>query len=161
MPIKFTIPIAPLSVQFGGRRVGFSKSRRPVFFKDARVEGWIEAVQLYSNRFRPRQPLSGVVHLRVVFVLPRPKSLSRKKDPDGRMWAPVRPDHDNLIKGLQDALKAFWIDDAQICVGTQIKVYCAKGEEPKMEVSIDQLHEYQHYHLRAEAENTRGMAGSG
>jgi Holliday junction resolvase RusA-like endonuclease len=155
MPIYFTIPVAPLSVQFGGRRVGFSKSRRPVFFKDKRVEGWIEAVQLYANKYRPREPLSGVVHLKVVFVLPRPKSLSRKKDPEGRIWAPVRPDHDNLIKGLQDALTGFCLDDCQICVGTQIKLYCAKGEEPKMEISIDQLNEYQCYNPRPEAEKPK------
>ena len=57
--------------------------------------------------FSPEVPL----HISVMFYMPRPKSVSVAKRP----FHTVKPDVDNLVKGLTDALTGIcWGDDAQI-----------------------------------------------
>lgn len=51
-----------------------------------------------------RAPLTGAMSLKLVAVRPRPKRLMRRKDSRGRIWAPVKPDLDNIVKLAQDAL---------------------------------------------------------
>ena len=62
------------------------------------------------------------------FFLKRPKNRCRKKDPDGPIYAPKKPDKDNLEKAVLDALvgaNVLW-DDAQVVSGTVQKFYHEK-----------------------------------
>lgn len=69
----------------------------------------------------------GPVAVRLHFILPRPDRLCRKKDPDGLMLAPVRPDVDNLAKAVLDGMKRIWVDDAQVCWKLATKEYAEKA----------------------------------
>lgn len=124
----------PLSTQFGGRRLSVVKGRIR-FFKQQRVQSWSQEVEWHSLPHRPKEPLEGALGLKLVFVLPRPKRLKKGE----REYCVARPDCDNLTKGLQDALRGFWGDDAQVCELRVTKVYAAYGEKPCIEVRIRQL----------------------
>jgi len=126
--------VQPLSTQFGGRRLAVVGGRVK-FFKQQKVQTWSQAVEWYSLPHRPKEPLVGALALKLIFILQRPKRLGKGE----RTYCPVRPDCDNLTKGLQDALRGFWADDAQVCELRVSKLYAAFGEKPCIEVKIRQL----------------------
>jgi Holliday junction resolvase RusA-like endonuclease len=81
----------------------------------------------------------GPVRLDINAYLPRPKRLCRKIDPLGAI--PVEsatPDWDNIGKIVSDALSngLAYKDDSQVWHGTVRKWYHAKGDMPRVEVSI-------------------------
>jgi len=89
----------------------------------------------------PPTLLVGPVHLGVLFVLPRPKSLCRKMDPDGETTpCAKRPDLDNLTKSLVDSINnsgQVWRDDSQVQHMVVEKVYSEKNGKPRIEVRIE------------------------
>lgn len=114
---------------------------KPIFFKTKKAVWFIDLVALFSKSHLPPRPCSGPIRMAVVYVLERPQALSGKKHNQGRILHTKRPDCDNLQKGVQDALKGFWLDDAQICDLHVTKVYAAKGESPKIEIKIESIDE--------------------
>jgi len=82
-------------------------------------------------------PLEGPLRVSVLFLLPRPGRLIWKRREMPRVWAPVKPDRDNLEKSLQDALNGqLWADDAQIVAGAVRKMYASGDEQPHTEVEV-------------------------
>jgi Holliday junction resolvase RusA-like endonuclease len=79
-----------------------------------------------------RAPCEGAVELRVVLWLPVPLSWSKKKQEQalGGVILPTgKPDFDNLVKQLCDALKGIvWRDDAQVVDAFIWKRYSSKPE---------------------------------
>ena len=112
---------------------------KPVFFKQQHVIRWEQSVEWLAAPYRPEKPLEGALEMEVMFVLKRPKSMQGKKFSEWRIWMTKRPDVDNLQKGLQDALKGFWLDDSQIVKLHLSKCYTALNEGPKIEIKINQL----------------------
>ena len=92
---------------------------------------------LAANKFSPKEAFTGPIRVDVTFVLRRPNSKKKGQ----RVHAPVRPDRDNLLKPLFDALTtaAWWVDDAQICEGETTKVYGATGEAPCIEIIVTKV----------------------
>ena len=138
MEIAFTLPVDPMSIQFAGKRV-MVRAGRPVFFKQKRASDWDAQIARLSAPYLPAQPFTSALYMHVTFVIRRPKALMTKKAYDGRIPHIKRPDIDNLQKGLQDALKAFWVDDSQIANLQLEKWYAAKDEEPSIRVRIQPL----------------------
>ena len=138
MEIAFTLPVDPMSIQFAGKRV-MVRGGRPVFFKQKRASDWDTQIARLSAPYLPAQPFAGALYMEVTFVIRRPKALMGKRHPDGRIAHTKRPDIDNLQKGLQDALKAFWVDDSQIADLHLTKWYAAKDEEPSIRVRIQPI----------------------
>lgn len=91
---------------------------------------------------RPGSPLIGPVELSVTAVMPIPKSWSKKARQaaiQGRVWHTKKPDMDNLMKQIKDAMTRlrYWEDDKQVChYGDVGKIY---GENPGWEVSVKTL----------------------
>jgi Holliday junction resolvase RusA-like endonuclease len=83
-------------------------------------------------------PLAGPIRLALTAVYPWPKSMSAgKRQAPGAQWRVSKPDVDNCMKIVGDALnKVAWLDDAQIAVASLCKVY---GEQPGLEVSVEVL----------------------
>ena len=69
-------------------------------------------------------------------VLPRPKNRMRKKDPDGPVWAPRKPDRDNIDKNVLDGLGAYLEDDKQVVLGSLAKVWHGKQGRPGVFVRL-------------------------
>lgn len=135
MKASFTIPVCPQSLQFSGRRV-MVRNGKPIFFKQKKAADWIKVVEWYAVPHRPASPFDGPLTLEAVYVLKRPVALNAKKHPRTRIPCTKRPDLDNLQKNLQDSIKGFWLDDAQIVHLNIRKYYAAVAETPKIEISI-------------------------
>lgn len=130
--IKFTVfgePVAqgrPRFLRKTGRAYDPEKSRT---FKDY--------VRLASLEVKPDVPLDGPLSLVVTVYKSVPKSLSKKKQAAalaGELQPTTKPDLDNLIKGIKDAVKGIiWKDDSQV-----VNLYAAKwySDRPRVEVTI-------------------------
>ena len=84
------------------------------------AEGWKSAIAVAAKEVLPDKPLAGPIGLRIVFLLPRPKSHYRAngnlRDQFGTICHPQKPDLDNLAKAVMDCLSTIgmWKDDAQV-----------------------------------------------
>lgn len=131
--ICFTVPGIPTPFARAG---GGSSVRRFTPEKQRSVMG---AIKLFgASAMRGATPLEGPVHLSVTAVWPWPSSWSDKKRLEPwRSWKTSRPDLDNIVKLVCDALNGVcWRDDAQICSGQQRKCY---GQHPGIEIEIRRL----------------------
>lgn len=83
------------------------------------------------------RPLEGGLLLDVLFVMPRPKGMIWKKRLMPREAHQKKPDIDNLLKCVMDALKDLcWRDDSQVSAVTACKVIASGDEMPHVVVSI-------------------------
>lgn len=97
------------------------------------ANAWRNAVKLAAVAVLPDKPLDGPLSVDLEILLPRPKRLMRKKDPEGEVWATGKlNDVDNLAKAIMDALTnaRVWEDDGQVVSLAVRKKYHAKECEP-------------------------------
>jgi Holliday junction resolvase RusA-like endonuclease len=143
--IEFTVPLPPrplLRHRYLIRYRGAGRWKVPYIHTHPAEQSEVDkrAFLTLAKPHRPRKPLEGPLQLDLVFIMPRPESWSRAKATaalSGVAWPTGKPDTDNLVKLVQDALNGvFWLDDAQVCVGSQRKVY---GASPRTEVRITEL----------------------
>lgn len=102
------------------------------------AEGWKSAIAMNSQAHRPKEPLDCPLHVRVDLFLPRPKSRSRKCDPDGPVPCVSKPDLDNLAKAVIDCLTqlGWWRDDSVITSMRLCKVWHGKGDRPGAHIVV-------------------------
>lgn len=123
--IKFELPLVPVAK--ARPRIGKWGAYTPA--KTARFE---RAVRNVASRFAPSRPFSGAVSLTVTFVMKAPQRRVRDEPTS-------RPDIDNLVKSVADALNGmFWLDDAQITVLQAVKIYDWVDRRPRIELAIEQ-----------------------
>ena len=87
-------------------------------------------------------PITGPVHVEIVFRMPRPKGHYRTGRNVLRESAPEfheqRPDLDKLARGTLDALSGIvWRDDSQVCYCEAYKSWCNDGEGPGATVTVE------------------------
>lgn len=102
------------------------------------AEGWKSEIAIALRPFLPAVPLAVPIWLDVVLLFPRPKTMMTRSYPAGRMLHTKKPDRDNADKAVMDCMTAlgFWEDDCQVCAGSPIKLYIAKGERPGAEITL-------------------------
>ena len=84
-----------------------------------------------------KTPLDGPVRLDVVFIFPRPKAMMWKTKPMPREYKTTRPDYDNLMKSISDAMNGIvFRDDGQVVSGSWAKFVAAGDEVPRTEITI-------------------------
>lgn len=85
---------------------------------------------------RGKMPITSGLSVSIVFHMPRPKSVAKSE-----IWHIKRPDIDNLIKAVLDAVNdtKIWEDDSQIYEIKSKKVY--SDDKIGAEVSIECLKE--------------------
>jgi len=148
----FTVPVVPRGkgvVRHDPRRAGFFT------FKDKDTENYMAAIATCAAPVLGGVLLDGPLRIDVVAVFPRTKELLRLhgRGPNKglhvhgvrRSWAPRKPDKDNIEKALYDALKPWLPDDCKVVCGDTLKVYCAIGEAPHLEVRISAAPSVQDY----------------
>lgn len=79
--------------------------------------------------------LTGPIRFSVTAYLPMPKTISKKRR--AAAMPVVRPDLDNYVKQVEDALLGYaYRDDAQIVTIIARKRY---GEPPRWEITLDEI----------------------
>jgi Holliday junction resolvase RusA-like endonuclease len=105
------------------------RAGRPMFFTKKKVKDAQDALVLQLRQFKPRQPVEFPVLIKIKFAF-----RVTKARPHERIHA-VRPDLDNLCKGVLDALvPAGWIADDAL-VDQLVAEKCRVGD-PYLEVSM-------------------------
>lgn len=146
--ISFTVFCVPVAqprqrhriVEAGGR--AFAQNYTP---EKHPVQAFKAAVQTAAKAAMDAQLpctalLDGPLHLRLVLLFPRPKSMVWKTKPMPRWWHITRPDGDNCLKAVKDALNGLcWRDDAQVAGIEVTKLYAAGTETPGVEIQIREL----------------------
>jgi len=94
----------------------------------------------YIEKFRNEPLLENQLKISIKFYFQIPKSVSKKKKQamlEGKIMHDKRPDLDNCIKSITDALNGIaYKDDNQIVQIHACKFY---SEEPRTEVCIEEL----------------------
>lgn len=134
---QFTVPGEPRPKQ--RPRVSVVSGRITHAYTPAETAAYEAKVRnAYMDAYPAADPFPKLTPLEVeaVFYLPIPSSWSRKareKAEAGRKTPTKRPDLDNLLKAILDALNAIaWSDDCQI-----VRTVCEKRYgEPRAEVTI-------------------------
>lgn len=134
--IQFTVLGNPV----GKSRPKFSTfNGHAVAYTPAKTVSYENLVKLSFQQQCNCKPYDKDVQLaaKIIAYFPIPKSVSKKarqKMIDKEIKHTKRPDVDNLIKAILDALNGIaYYDDSQIC-----EIMCGKyyGEEPKVQVQI-------------------------
>jgi Holliday junction resolvase RusA-like endonuclease len=116
-------------------RGGFVKMYDPKKSRDFK-----QYVRLAASQYAPEALLEGPLQLEVKVYKPSLKSFSRKKKlqaEQGILRPTSKPDVDNYVKGIKDALnKVIWKDDSQI-VSLQVSKWYS--EKPRIEVAIQPI----------------------
>ena len=124
--IEFFIPIEPMATprprfaMINGHAVAYPTAAYKMY--QAELATFFATLKLED----PIEVHKGPVELRAQFTMPRPKGKAIIE----RGW--MKPDLDNMIKGVMDAMtKAayFWHDDAQV-VDLHISKRFANGDDP-------------------------------
>jgi Holliday junction resolvase RusA-like endonuclease len=141
MRIKFTVPAVPIAqprqrhAVRGNHAVNYLPSKHPVHAFKATCR--IAAAEVMTGG-----PMTGAVMLTLQIVLPRPKSITRKTRPNPRLRHAKKPDVDNLVKSIKDALTGLvWVDDSQVAELHASKWVAAATEQPCVIVDVMQVAE--------------------
>lgn len=82
-----------------------------------------EAIRLAYVSKNKGYPIESAMFMRIDFFFEIPKSWSKKKK-EAAKWHTSRPDTDNLVKGVKDALNGVaYKDDSQVCYVVARKQY--------------------------------------
>lgn len=82
-------------------------------------------------------PLDGPIRIDCIFVFPRPKSMIWKRRPMPRIPHTSKPDTDNVVKAVKDALTGIvWRDDSQVYQEFSTKWIASGEEQPRTIVMI-------------------------
>lgn len=135
----------------GQPRPRFDPRRMRAYTTDEAL-GWKHAVAmgvLESRGLRPgdssggggTEPAEGPLEVRIRFLLPRPQRLLKKNSPKGRVRCTCKPDIDNAVKAVLDALTdaGVWRDDTQVAELITGKHYAAMNELPGAEIEVSTL----------------------
>lgn len=107
------------------------KNGRTMSFTPAKTANWEDSIRAQALRSRPGQLLDGPLVMEATFYLLRPKSKPKKvKYPD------TKPDLDNLVKSVKDALEGIiYTNDSRIVEEVVRKRY---DDPPRVEITVRQ-----------------------
>jgi Holliday junction resolvase RusA-like endonuclease len=107
-------------------------------YTPAKTRNWESMAALTLNRAIGSQCYNVPLKLEVTAYFKRPQRLMRKSSNQNRIHHTVKPDSDNLLKAVSDALvKAHVVtDDCIINWALCVKYYCAVGVKPHVAVML-------------------------
>ena len=119
-------------------RTARTKDGRLIQYNDKTAQGQVDNFIAQAIRYAPPAPLISAITLTVAAYTAIPQSWARKKREKaarGELRPTKKPDADNLLKFVGDALNSlFWVDDKQIVAATIRKHY---SDRPRWEIEID------------------------
>jgi len=137
----FVVPIAPRGA---GRHRAAVIAGHARMYPDGATVKWENQIAFAAQEVLPSQPLDGPVRVDVLALLARPQRLLQRSKRTGKllhasedlMWAPVKPDRDNIDKAVLDGLKSCWRDDQIVVFGGVAKCYCEATGKARVIVRV-------------------------
>jgi len=106
-----------------------TKNGKSVSFTPKKTESWEDSVRAQALQHRPEQLMDGPLAMEATFYLLRPKSKPKRVK-----YPATKPDLDNLIKSVKDALEGIiYTNDSRIVDEAVRKRY---GDPPRVEIAI-------------------------
>ena len=109
-------------------------------YDPAKCRDYKAYVRMLAAQQAPPKPIEGPVAVRIVVCRNTPQSWSKVKIAAanaGRIRPTTKPDIDNVVKGLKDALKGLiWVDDAQVVRLEAEKWY---SDRPRAEIEVTEV----------------------
>lgn len=106
------------------------------------VQGFKAAVAYAVRQEYQGRLWDGPIALEANIWFPRPKAKQWKSRPMLPYRHIIKPDADNVLKAIKDALKlVLWFDDAQVCDIHITKHVCGADEQPGVWLTITHLQE--------------------
>lgn len=132
MTIKFTVPGIPVGK--GRPRITATHAYTPKRTKD--YENLVRGCWLQQSNKRFPEGTEMEMHVDAYF--PVPKSASKKKHLEmAGAYYSKKPDLDNVIKAIADALNGVaYDDDSHIVLVSGVKRFVNDGESPRVEITI-------------------------
>lgn len=142
--LRFKIPGVPVAQprqRHAARRIGNKTIVTNYTAKSDPVNAFKATAKLVSSQAnKGSQPIAGPVAVEVDFVFPRPLAMVWKTKPMPRVRHWKKPDADNLLKSLFDAINSIvWHDDAQVSETTARKWIASGDEQPAVYVTVREL----------------------
>lgn len=137
MKWEISIPVVPMAKQ--SFRYGINKkSGKIIRYQPKDKVNYVGILKTYAVDKRPNRLLDGALRLSVVFYFPYLKSHSKKFRESGIQYKVTKPDIDNLLKPVKDALTGIvYADDNQIVeYGLVRKVYSDSG---RIDIIVEEL----------------------
>ena len=133
-----TIMIPGEPIAKGRPRVTSTHTYTPKKTKDAQRHIVKHIKEKCANRKDWPFEYANPIYLEMYFYHKRPQRLLRKKDTSLTIPKETKPDLDNLVKLIKDALNdsGYWADDKHNTTILADKMYVAKGEEPRTDIFI-------------------------
>ncbi|PGZ02267.1 RusA family crossover junction endodeoxyribonuclease [Bacillus thuringiensis] len=135
--IQFTIMTEPVAQ---GRPRASTVHGKVRMYDPKKSRDFKRYVSAIAAKFAPASLLEGPLQLEVKVYKPSLKSFSKKKTlaaEEGLLRPTTKPDVDNYVKGVKDALnKVIWHDDSQV---VDLKVSKWYSEKPRIEVFIKEI----------------------
>lgn len=109
---------------------------KPFIGKTSTSKGSVakKELQILLQPHIPQQPFAGAISVKIFICFPFNKSDSKQTKAKKRVFHPKKPDLDNYVKMLLDAMnKKFWLDDGQIC---HLEIVKQRGVDPLIDIEI-------------------------
>ena len=139
--MQFTVNAVPIAQPRRRTRVMMIRGRALATNytpKKAPVQDFKASVRMAASEAYQGEPLSGPLTLRCIFILPRPGRLMWKTRQMPRERHITKPDVDNLLKSVTDALnQLLWRDDSQVAEVFAEKWIAAGDEQPHVEIQVE------------------------
>lgn len=134
--VEFTVEHQPVGQP--RHRVGTIKGRSRLYLPSRHpVHAFKRAIREAHDR---QKKLVGPLRIIVNTWFPRPKSKTWKTQPMPAYFHTAKPDCDNVLKAVLDALNGVaWVDDAQISSATVRKYVCSGVDVSRVEILIEEL----------------------
>lgn len=137
-PFVCAVPGSPIGK---GRMRGTVAGGHVRLYTPKKTSDWETGAAMVMSAFWRKAPIEGAVEVEVMAMFPRPKRLLRKKDPDGLMWKPSKPDSDNIEKSAWDALVKAGVvrDDALVVLNRTWCCYVDRFGGPRTCIRVREV----------------------
>lgn len=135
--IKFTVYGEPIAQ---GRPRATTINGHVRMYDPKKSRDYKNYIRLAASEHKPEKLLEGPLSMKVKIYRPSLKSFSKKKAEmaeKGELRPVTKPDTDNYVKAIKDALKSvIWKDDSQVVELHASKYY---SQNPRIEIEIKEL----------------------
>lgn len=135
--IKFTVYGEPVAQ---GRPRATTINGHVCMYDPKKSRDYKNYIRLAASEHKPEKLLEGPLSMKVKIYRPSLKSFSKKKAEmaeKGELRPVTKPDTDNYVKAIKDALKSvIWKDDSQVVELHASKYY---SQNPRIEIEIKEL----------------------